>query len=63
MGGGDKKETNTLRIVLLNLNSFTVGVKNVTNFKGFDACHATRHTGSWCSAISRSQVTKCEPNG
>ena len=59
MGGGDKKEANILRIILLNSSYFTVGVKNETNFKSFDACHATRHTGPWDSTISGSQVTKC----
>jgi hypothetical protein len=63
MGGGDKKETNALRIILLNSNYFTVGVKNEPNFKSFDACHATRHTGSWCSIISGSQITPCDPDG
>jgi hypothetical protein len=28
--------------------------------KVFDACHATRHTGSWGSTINGSQVTKCD---
>ena len=36
MGGGDKKEANILRIILLNSSYFTVGVKNETNFKSFD---------------------------
>ena len=59
MGGGDKKEANILKIGLINSNYFTVGVKNETNFKSFEACHATRHTGSWDSTISGSKVTKC----
>jgi len=62
MGGGDKKEENILRIVLINSNYFTVGVKDETNFKSFDACHATRHTGSFDSTISGSQVAKCNLN-
>lgn len=62
MGGGDKKEGNILRIVLINSNYFTVGVKDETNFKSFGACHANRHTGSLDSAISGSQVTKCHPD-
>jgi len=37
MGGGDKKQENILRIILLNSRYFTVGVKNETNFKSFDA--------------------------
>jgi len=37
MGGGDKKEANILRIILLNSSYFTVGVKNETNFNSFDA--------------------------
>ena len=59
MGGGDKKEANILKIVLINSNYFTVGVKDETNYKSFDVCHATRHTGSWDSIISGGQVTKC----
>jgi hypothetical protein len=59
MGGGNKKEANILRIVLISSNYFTVGVKDETNYKSFDACHATRHTGSWDSIISGGQVTKC----
>jgi len=39
-----------------------VGVKNETNFKSFDACHAIRHTGYWGSIISGSQVAKCNPD-
>jgi hypothetical protein len=35
IGGDNKKEPNILRIVLLNSNYFTVGVKNETNFKSF----------------------------
>jgi len=62
MGGGDKKETNILRIVIINSNYFTVGVKNETNFKSFDACHATRHTGFWGSTICGNQVKKCHPD-
>jgi len=61
MGGGDKK-TNTLRIVLINPNYFTVGVKNGTNYKSFDACHATLHNGSWGSTIRGSNVTKYNPD-
>ena len=59
MAGGDKKEANILRIVFIKFKLFSVGVKNETNFKSFDACHANRHTGSWGSTISGSQVTKC----
>jgi len=36
-----------------------VGVKDETNYKSFDACHAIRHTGSLDSIISGRQVMKC----
>jgi hypothetical protein len=62
MRGGDKKEGTILRIVLINSNYFTVGVKNETNFNSFDACRSARHTGSCDSAISCSQVAKCNLN-
>ena len=62
MGGGDKKEENILRIILLNSSYFTVGVKNETNFNSFDACRSARHTGSCDSAISGSQIAKCNLN-
>ena len=54
--GGDKKELNISNMVFYYANYFTVGVKNETDFKSFDACHATRHTGSWDSTNSDSQV-------
>ena len=56
------KKGNILSIVLINSNYFTVGVKNETNFNSFDACRSARHTGSCDSAISGSQVAKCNLN-
>ena len=63
MGGGDKKEANILRIVLINSHYFTVGVKDETNFKSFDACHATRHIGPCGYTITGSKATKCNLDG
>jgi hypothetical protein len=62
MGGGNKKKGNILRIVLINSNYFTVGVKNEMNFNSFDACHSARHRGSCDSTISGSQVATCHPD-
>jgi hypothetical protein len=45
-GKGKKRKKILEEMFLLNSTYFTVGVKNETNFNGYDIWHAGRHTDS-----------------